>query len=264
MQTRQNQIPALKKEKTKKRTGRKIVILLIGLFITLLIILFFRSSISKIAQIEISGFELVSKEQIGQASKIAIGDSYFYVGSSEIEKRVKTLKTIEWVKVTKKFPGFIHIEVKEFQRVAFQLTSDGGMDALMADGSSVPLKGRSLPMDRPIMSNWKNEDPLKKQLCMVLAQIPQSMLSDISEIKPNPSAAYEDKIKIYTRSQFEVNTTVSYLLEKIPYLSSLINDMKEKQNTTAGILSLLDSDYGKLFDQDQKKRDAEKSPGSAQ
>jgi cell division protein FtsQ len=264
MQTARNQIPALKKEKTKKRTGRKIVFLLIGLFITLLVILFFRSSISKIAQIEISGFELVSKEQIGQAAKIAIGDSYFYVSSSKIEKRVKALKTIESVKVTKKFPGFIHIEVKEFQRVAFQLTDDGGMDALMADGSSVSLKGRSLPMDRPIMSNWKNEDPLKKKLILVLAQIPQSMLSDISEIKPNPSAAYEDKIKIYTRSQFEVNTTVSYLLEKIPYLSSLINDMKEKQNTTAGILSLLDSDYGKLFDQDQKKRDAEKTPASAQ
>jgi cell division protein FtsQ len=264
MQTGQIQIPALKKVKNTKRTGRRIVFLLIVLFIILLLILFFRSSISKIAQIEISGYELVSKEQIGQASKIAVGDSYFYVGSSAIEKRVKGLKTIESVKVTKKFPGYVHIEVKEFQRVAFQLAADGSMDALLADGSAVALKGHSLPMDRPIMSNWKKEDPLKKQLCAVLAKIPQSMLSDISEIKPNPSAAYEDKIKIYTRSQFEVNTTVSYLLEKIPYLSSLINDMKEKQNTTAGILSLLDSDYGKLFDQDQQKRDAEKSSQSAQ
>jgi cell division protein FtsQ len=264
MNTEQSQIPALKKAKPKKRTGRRIIYLLMVLFIILLIILFFQSSISKIAQIHISGFELAQESAIGQAAKIAIGDSYFYTTSSTIEKRVKALKTIKSVKVTKKFPGYVNIEVKEFQRVAFQITEDGNTEALLADGSVVSLKGLSLPMDRPIISNWKNNETLKNKLCAVLAQIPEAMLSDISEIKPNPSVAYADKIKIYTRSQFEVNTTVGYLMDKIPYLSSLINDTKEKQNTTAGILSLLDSDYGKLFDKDQKNKDVEVSPSIKQ
>jgi cell division protein FtsQ len=260
METVQSQIPALKKEKHKKRNGRRIIYLLLGLFITVLIILFFKSSISKVAQIHITGFDLITESSIGQAAGIAIGDSYFYTGSATIEKRVKALKTIESVKVTKIFPGFIHIEVKEFQRVAFQVTGEGDLEALLADGSVVSLKGRSLPMDRPIMSNWKDNDPWKNKLCAVLAQIPEALLSDISEIKPNPSVAYEDKIKIYTRSQFEVDTTIDYLLEKIPYLSSMINETKEKQNTTEGILSLLDSDYGKLFDKDQIKSKAEETP----
>jgi cell division protein FtsQ len=258
METIESQIPALKKEKSKKRNGRRIIYLLLGLFITLLIILFFQSSISKIAQIHITGFELVTESSIGQAAGIAIGDSFFYTGAAKIEKRVKALKTIESVKVTKRFPGYIHIEVKEFQRVAFQVTNDGEMEALLADGSVVSLKGRSLPMDRPIMSNWKDKDPWKDKLCSVLAKIPEALLSDISEIKPNPSAAYEDKIKIYTRSQFEVDTTVGYLLEKIPYFSTMINQMKENQPT--GVLSLLDSDYGKLFDKDQIKNKAEQTP----
>jgi cell division protein FtsQ len=258
MQTEQSQIPALKKQKTKKLNGRRILYLLIGLFITLLIILFFQSSISKVAQIHITGFELLTESSIGQAAGIAMGDSYFYTSSSTIEKRVKALKTIESVKVIKKFPGLISIEVKEFQRVAFQVKEDGEMEALLADGSVVSLKGRTLAIDRPIMSNWQDSDPLKNQLCSVLARIPEALLSDISEIKPNPSAAYEDKIKIYTRSQFEVDTTVGYLLDKIPYLSTMINDLKEKQPT--GVLSLLDSDYGKLFDKDQIQNDAEATP----
>jgi cell division protein FtsQ len=260
METVKSQIPALKRDKPKKRTGRRIIYLLSGLFIILLIILFFQSSISKIAQIHITGSELITESVIGQAAGITIGDSYFYTGSSTIEKRVKALKTIESVKVTKKFPGLVQIEVKEFQRVAFQVSKDGDMEALLADGSVVNLKGKSLPMDRPIMSAWKDEDPWKDKLCEVLAQIPEALLSDISEIIPNPSVAYEDKIKMYTRSRFEVNITVGYLLEKIPYISSLINDTKEEQNTTEGILSLLESDYGKLFDKDQIKSTVEVTP----
>jgi cell division protein FtsQ len=260
VETVESRIPALKKEKPKKRNGRRIIYLLSGLFIVLLIILFFQSSISKVAQIHITGFELITESSIGQAAGIAIGDSYFYTSSAKIEQRVKALKTIESVKVTKKFPGFIHIEVKEFPRVAFQVTKEGDMEALLADGSIVSLKGRSLPMDRPIMSNWQDNDPWKDKLCAVLAQIPEALLSDISEIKPNPSTAYEDKIKIYTRSLFEVNTTVGYLLEKIPYLSSMINETKEKQNSTEGILSLLDSDYGDRFEKDKDPNEAIESP----
>jgi cell division protein FtsQ len=262
MQKEQSRIPALKKDKPKKRNGRRIVYLLMGLFITLLIILFFQSSISKIAQIHITGFELSQEAAIGHASGIAIGDSYFYTSSSTIENRVKSLKTIKSAKVTKKFPGFVSIEVKEYQRVAFQIKEDGSLEALLADGSIISLKGLAVPMDRPIISNWKDDDALKNKLCTVLAQIPEALLSDISEIKPNPSVAYEDKIKIYTRSQFEVNTTIGYLLDKIPYLSSMINETKEEQNTTEGILSMLDSDYGKLFDKDQKNIEVEKSPSN--
>lgn len=257
MQTEQIQIPALKKDKTKKRNGRRIIYLLLGLFITLLIILFFRSSISKVAQIHITGFELISESSIGQAAGIHIGDSYFYTSSSTIEKRVRALKTIKSVKVVKIFPGLILIEVKEFQRVAFQMTAAGDMEALLADGSVVSLKGHPLPFDRPIMSNWKDDNPLKNKLCNILAQIPEALLSDISEIKPNPSIAYEDKIKIYTRSRFEVNTTINYLVEKIPYMSSLINETKETQNTTEGILSLLDSNYGARFEKDRKPNETE-------
>jgi cell division protein FtsQ len=262
METVQSQIPALKKAKPVKRNGRRIIYLLSGLFIVLLIILFFQSSISKIAQIHITGFELSSEAAIGQASGISIGDSYFYTSSVKIAERVKALKTIDTVKITKKFPGFIHIEVKEFQRVAYQLTNEGDMEAILADGSIVSLKGRSLPIDRPIMSGWKDNDPWKNKLCAVLVQIPEALLSDISEIKPNPSVAYEDKIKIYTRSLFEVNTTIGYLLEKIPYMSSLINETKEKQNSTDGILSLLDSNYGDRFEKDKDPNQAVESPAS--
>jgi cell division protein FtsQ len=254
MGTVQSQIPALKKDKPKKLNGRRIIYLLSGLFIVLLIILFFQSSLSKVAQIHITGFDLITEASIGQAAGIHIGDSYFYTSSAKIEQRVKALKTIDSVKVTKKFPGFIHIEVKEFQRVAFQVTKDGDMEALLADGSVVSLKGRSLPMDRPIMSNWQDNDPWKVKLCAVLAQIPEALLSDISEIKPNHSVAYEDKIKMYTRSDIEVNTTVRYLLDKIPYLSSMISTMKEKQTT--GVLTLLDSEYGDLFEKDKNPNKA--------
>jgi cell division protein FtsQ len=253
-------IPVLKSEKPSKNGSHKLVYLLIGLFMTVLIILFFRSSISKVAQINITGNQLVSQAAIGQAARVAVGDSYFSVSASSIEQRVKALKTIDSVKVSKKFPGLIHIDVKEYARVAFALNADGVMEAYLADGSKVSLKGLSIPMDKPLLSNWKDDDPLMAKLCGILAQIPSALLSDLSEIKPNPSAAYEDKIKIYTRSQFEVNTTVGYLLEKIPYLSSMINDMKEKDNINSGVLTLLESAYGEKIDKNSNNKGANVTP----
>lgn len=256
-------IPLLKKTETNKRGNNKLLYLLMTLFVTVLIILFFRSSLSKVDQIQITGTQLVSVNDVKQAARVNPGDSFFFVSSSMIVRNVEKLKPIKSVKITKRFPGIIHIAIAEYPRVAFQINPDGSKDALLADGSAVNISGLSIPLDKPILSGWKDHDLIKTKLCVVLAQIPALMLSDISEIVPNPSAAYVDKIKMYTRSNFEVETTVGLLLKNIPYLSSMINEMKDNENVNSGIISLLDSPYGKPFDSNQAGTATTSSPKPA-
>ncbi|OCT17093.1 hypothetical protein A8709_24215 [Paenibacillus pectinilyticus] len=242
-----NKVPALPVPKPRARTNRKLLAFLFIFFITVLIILFFQSSLSRISHIEVEGNELLSSEVIGQASLIAVGDRYFSVSSSTIQARIAKLPMIKSAEVNKSFPGVIHITVEEYPKVAFQIDPDGKKQAVLADGGVIPLPpGSAIPLDLPILTGWSDQDPNKAALCKVLSDIPKSALSDVSEIKPDPSESYPDKIKIYTRSQFEVHTTIAYLPDKIDNLPGYVAGLQEN-HITNGVITMLEAEYHTPF-----------------
>ena len=150
--------------------------------------------------------------------------------------------------VKKTFPGVIHIQVEEFPKVAFQIDPDGKKQAVLADGGVIAAAcWKQIPLDMPILTGWNDKDPNKAALCKVLGEIPQSALSDISEIKPDPSESYPDKIKIYTRSQFEIHTTIAYLPEKIDNLPGYIAGLQE-DHITNGVITMLEAEYHTPFE----------------
>jgi cell division protein FtsQ len=201
----------------------------------------------------------MTAESIGQAALVKPGDHFFAVSSSKIEKQIKSLKMVESVSVTKYFPGVINIAVKEYPKVAYQFGENNQPQAILADGSIVIIsKQMNFLLDKPILSGWTGNESLKDKLCQTMAAMPASYFTDISEIKPDPSESYPDKIKLYTRSQFEVVTTIGYMPEKLKYLDSYIANLKENKITT-GVLRLLEADTHAPFDTDAGKANAKDS-----
>jgi cell division protein FtsQ len=255
-------IPVIRKEKTKKNGSRKLLYLLILFFVTLMLILFFRSPLSKIDTIEIRGQTLLESGQIGQAAKVSAGDQFFGFRAADVERRVSTLKGVQTVVASKHFPGKLLITVKEYPRVAFQLGSDGVMQAVLADATAIPVKDRNLTPDKPFLTGWADDNPQKASLCKTLSQIQPALLSDVSEIRPDPSASYEDKIKLYTRSQFQVVTRIAFLPEKIPYLGFAVNEFRDAYGAgTTGILTLMDQSRGEPFPKDSQPQTDSKDSG---
>ncbi|WP_282941534.1 FtsQ-type POTRA domain-containing protein [Paenibacillus sp. RC67] len=251
----EQRLPVIQKPKTKKRSrsSKKLLLFLFLFFITLLCILFFQSSLSKITSVEVEGQELLTADAVEQASGVKSGDHFFAVSSYNVEQQVKALQMVESAKVTKHFPGVIHIEVKEYPRVAYQFGNANQPEAILADGSVVPMSAEvNFIMDKPILTGWGSSADLKIQLCKALASAPASTLMDISEIKPDPSTSYPDRIKMYTRSQFEVVTTISYLPNKLQYLDAYISNLKENKVNT-GVLTLLEVDTHAPFDVEGNK-----------
>jgi cell division protein FtsQ len=248
--SQKTKLPAIREKKVKRSSNRKLLTLLFVFFIIILLVLFFNSSFSRIETIEIRGEHYLSAEEIGQALLIKPQDQFFAVSTKKLELRVKQLKIIESVKVTKNFPGHILIEVNEYPEVAYQITPDGKHGAVLANGSIVQINDQKVLFDKPILTGWSTDDPVKIKLSQVLATIPQEMLDDISEIKPIPSVSYPDKIKLYTRSYFEIITTVEYLPEKLSYLDEMIADLKQR-NITTGVLTLLLADTHAPFEMEE-------------
>ena len=66
--------------------------------------------------------------------------------------------------------------------------------------------------------------------------IPNQLISDISEIIPSPTVSFPDRIKLYTRSKFEVITAVSLLKDKVEYLNQVI------ETEEPGLITMLEAD----------------------
>lgn len=262
---REDRLPVIKQPVPGRRSSRKLLIFLFVFFITLLVVLFFQSSLSQVSGVEIEGQQLVAEEEIRQAAAIRPGDHFFSVSSSKVSEQVKALKMIEDVTVTKHFPGVIHIQIKEFGKVAYQIGDNGQTEALLADGSAVPITVQGVALDKPILSGWSSGDPLKVKLCKTMASLDPAFFTDISEIKPAPSDSYPDKIKMYTRSQYEVQTTIGYLPNKIGHLASYIASLQQNK-VYGGVIRMLEADTHSQSDDTPKTvspTDGSKAPAGA-
>lgn len=244
-------VPTLKEPRPKKKSSRKIMVILILLFIAILCVLFFRSSLSKISDITFQGNVFATETEMLSASGLEVGAPFFGTSSDKVETRLAKLPSIEEATVKKSFPGSITITIKEYPLAAYQLTSDGSLRGFLANGTMISLKNGTMPMEKPILTGWSSDDPNLGKLCTVLAQIPDSLTSDISEITPSPTLSYPDRIKIYTRSHFEVISAISLLPAKVEYMNTIL----EAQDP--GTLTMLEADSYIPFNQDEGKENDE-------
>lgn len=230
-----DKMPVLREPDRRRRGGKKLLVILFILFIVILCVLFFNSSISKISSITVEGQRYMEAADIQKASGVTVGEAFFGITAKTIEARVSKLKAVESTQVIKSFPGKIRIVIKELPTVAYEVSSKGEITAIMSNGTSL-LAGGDIVVDKPILSGWKPDDPVRIELCKQLAAIPAQSLSDFSEIMPAASASYKDRIKIYTRTRFEVITAVSLLQAKIAVLNAVIETQEP------GLITLLLAD----------------------
>lgn len=244
-------MPALKKESIPKRkTNRKMIIILVLLFVAILAVIFFRSPVSKISQIQINGNVFTSNDEILAKSGLNVGDPFFSDNGADIAKKLEEIASVSKATVDKQFPGTIIIQIKEYDAVAYELAENGQLYAILSSGVDVTLPESGIAVEKPILTHWKEGDPVKDQLSEVLTELPNEWTTDISEIMPSPTASFPDRIKLYTKSQFEVITTVSLLKDKVSYL----NQVTEIE--APGIITMLEADsYEPFIPDDENEKD---------
>lgn len=233
-------VPVLREKVRKPRRNKKVILLIILFFISIFALLFFHSSLSKISEIEVSGTYFLEVETVLQESGLIIGESFFRIQKDKIEEKLEQLPLVRVATLTKKFPGFIHIHIEEHKHVAFEL-ENGQLIAVLANGFGIPLQNSNVNIDKPILSGWDSYEELKSELCAILAELPAEWLSDVSEILPDPTPSYEDRILFYSRSSYEVTTTISKLAEKLSYFHDIVDNLIEKEQHSGKVI-LLEAD----------------------
>ncbi|GIP48160.1 Cell division protein DivIB [compost metagenome] len=229
-------VPVLKEPAPKKKSGRKIKTILILLFLALLCVLFFRSSLSKISAITFEGNTYTTEAELLGVTGLQVGSPFFAVSADHIARKLEDVSSVKQATVDKTFPGSVNIRIEEYPIAAYALTGEGKLQGLLANGTRIELKDGSMPVDKPILTGWKADDESLVKLCRTLSQIPDELTADISEIVPSPTLSYPDRIKLYTRSKFEIISATSLLAKKAEYMNEIL------QTQDPGKLTMLDAD----------------------
>jgi cell division protein FtsQ len=240
-----DKVPVYREKSQKNRTNKKALFFLGLLFVTMLVLLFLRSPMSKISKIEVSGNELLSIEEVIKMSTLTYGSSFFSWNEQEVIERLKQLPQVDRIEIYSSFPGTIKIMITEHQRVAFEMKQGGEINVVLSDGYILKDKLSHNLIDRPILMNWDSNVSLREKLSYELGQTDESILQMISEISPDPSSAYPDKITLFTRDGYEIHATVSDLAANLNYYQIFSSGRKGQ---APGVLYLLDAKYFRPYE----------------
>jgi cell division protein FtsQ len=222
------------------------------LFVLVLVIVFFSSSLSRVQTVDVSGDNLIEFTDIRKAAKVMIDDQFLFVNAEEIRANIQKIKAFKKVTVTKDFPGVIRIKVTEHPIVAYFMTKDEQKEVVLASGKRLPLENEEW-LDLPILKKWtgpKSEELLAK-MATSLNQVNKVYLTDLSEIHLASSNTYSEKIRIFTNSGYEIFTTIEQFPKKMIYLRKMIQGL-QSDNLDEGYLKMLDSTYYQPFIEEKK------------
>jgi len=240
----QQKLPVITEPEQKEKSNKKIIIVLVVLFLVIFTIVFFNSQLSKIKEVQITGIQYVTSSEVSEKADIKVGDSFFFQSKDKIEQRISELSAIHTVNVSRKFPGIYKIAIVEHDVTAFEIKQDGTIVALLSSGAEIPtLSTQAQINDKPVLTGWTEERQADKLLLLKqLTLIPDHQLTDVSEILPYPTVAFPDRILMYTRTRFEVITSISLLQEKIEAMNGVI------ESQSPGKITLLLADTYVPFD----------------
>lgn len=119
--------------RSKKYTFKRIAISVfsVSFIISLTSALVLSLPIWRLTKVEITGTDLIFKNKIVDVAKVPFGENIFFINLIDIDKRIRGIIQVKDVKIRKKLPDAVTIEIEE--RKPFALIVIGGRAALIDD-----------------------------------------------------------------------------------------------------------------------------------
>jgi cell division protein FtsQ len=230
----EGRVPPLRLRVGKKHSPSSWAFGFIFLFFAgMLLVLFLRSPLSEIKEIQVTGNQLVSEREILTKARLKRGASYFYVNAQAIEHALETVPEIKEAQVAKVFPNKVYIQVEEETTVAFFKTREGKLYPILSDGSVLTHRPVSLwRADMPVFEGWTTSSPAFKLTAQKLAMLPTGIRRELRVVKPVDD--HLDQVEILSRRQHQIFVRVADLNKKMSYYPSF-------KNHPRGTLYLLES-----------------------
>ena len=226
------------KKIVKKKRKLKVVPFLIALSILIVISLVILYISSKpISNIYIKGNKYITDQEIIELAKIENYPSFLKTGKYRIKKRVNKNPYIKEVKVIKKWPSTIIIEVKE-NNILFRKEENGNI--VLEDGKELnDNKKYNVPILLNYVPDTKYESFLKH-----MNRVSESVKAEISEIRYYPNEQDNDRFLLHMNDGNIVYLTLTKF-SQINYYEDVIDQLEGKK----GILYLDSGNHFKIMEE---------------
>ena len=224
----EERMPVFRKRKRQKM-NRILIVYISFFFLLALGILYFKSSLSEVKKIEISGNDSIDAEILQEWSDVQLGMNIWNVNMEDVEKSLKkNTNLFKKVEVHRKFPTTIAISVEERKKIALLKVEDD-FKILLENGEELTGWQVSIEnVDGPVLIDWA-ESTYLDDLIKQLYEIPESILKSISEIHPMDPENISNALRIYMTDGYEVRASIVDLAEKIHLYPSIISTLKKNQ-----------------------------------
>lgn len=232
-------IPQVKPVRRRK-VNRRALIFVALFFLSISTFLFVRSPYSKVHAVHVTGTRFLSSEEVIRQSGLVPGHTLIFFSPDRVRERLARLPEVKEAAVAWRWPNEVEIAVTERTVLAY-VVQDGRHVPLLEGGVLLPSRAGEGPYeDLPLVTRW--EDPRRlPQLAAGLAQLPQAVRERLSEIQLVPTAAYPDRVRLFTREGFVVYTSLAHMADKLTVLPRLLDDRLRENPQERGTFYLFDA-----------------------
>lgn len=215
----------------KKRTSSK-VIAIVCICMALLILLLM-SPLMNITEVRVIGNEKVSAEAIVQASGISEGTNILKINPGKSEKQLATMAFVDQVRIVRKFPAIVEIQVIESKEVAY-IFFIGNYVGIDEKGKILEIKPKDAVIELPVIlgtnvtefgiGEYIKIDDQKKQDA-IFEILKQLSINEMSHMLKTIDVYDLNDIKFFTASESTVNMgTMDDIIYKISFLKKILEE----------------------------------------
>jgi cell division protein FtsQ len=238
----EDRVPKLKQQRRKK-ANKRLVFLLLLFFSLIACVSYFQSPLSKVKNIEVTGNNFYSTEQIISHSGITTTQNIWMLDKDQINESVKNLPEIKKVQASITFPNTVRIYVKEYKRMAYY-AKETSFYPVLENGKIIKIhKLDQLPINAPILKNF-SEGKALEEMIVNLREIPSEVVNSISEIHHTPKETDNYHITLFMNDGYEVSASLRTFSEKMLHYPSILSQLDPN---VKGIIDLEVGSYFKAY-----------------
>lgn len=255
----EDRIPTFR-ERRRKRTNIKFIVLITFFSIVLIVLLYFQSPYSDVKKITVQGAELVESSVYEKKAGIKKGDSMWGFQVAQIEKSIQSFDWVKDVQVKKKWLTTVEIKVMEWPKVAY-LSKDGKLYPMLENGLIFEQEDEATPINAPIFIGFDSER-LRTKLLKELAQLNPEVLALISQINATPSKANPYAITLLMNDGYEVRGDLTSLASKLNYYPSIVAQIEKQEQFEKGVIDIEVGSYYRAYSEEYQLQQKDEDPSS--
>lgn len=220
----------------KKRKRKKIIVTVLLCLVILVLLLL--SPVFNITEIRVTGNSALTAEAVIGGSGLAAGTNIFKVSAKAAEKRISTMAYVDSVKVRRRFPKAVEIQITESSEAAY-VYFIGNYVGIDTNGKILEIKSKDDVIGKPVIlgtnvtefgigGKIKIDDERKEKAVFTILK--QVELSELGPLLKTIDVADLNDIKIFTTSEATVNMgSMDDIIYKISFLKQILEEPGDKR-----------------------------------